>query len=238
MVGRTIPAQSLWNYVVNRNFNCRKRIVGGNSCLRPISFSATSPAAASPQDRVTATQKWFESVVLKQKLCPFTFSLIPNNALRIVASDADSTKTAVQSVREEIQYLMEDPDNTHETTLVVFDHSHSYVREFRDFVRLSWELQDQAIGEKYLSKLQLVLFHPKATHQTYGEALEDNPADYTIRSPYPTVHLLREEDVLRAVESGYPNLESLPSRNQKKLLDQGLEACQKRLHDCYNAKST
>ena len=199
--------------------------------------SSSSTSTTSAHQRVAATQKWFETIVLKQKLCPFAFSLIPNNALRIVACDADATTTQaiIQFIRHEIQLLLDDDAFTHETTLVVLDDSSSSIyHNFRDFVRLSWELQEHAVGEPYQSKLQLVLFHPRATHQTYGEQEEDdNPADYTIRSPFPTIHLLREEDVLRAVSSGYPNLESLPSRNQSKLMQQGLEACQKRLQECY-----
>ena len=89
---------------------------------------------------------------------------------------------------------------------------HSFCRDFRDFVRFSWRLQEEAVGDAYVPHLQLVLFHPRAVHQTYASASnasddvddERAAADYTIRSPFPTVHLLRERDVLRAVQSGYP----------------------------------
>jgi hypothetical protein len=125
----------------------------------------------------------------------------------------------------------------HATTLVVFDHQEKdkFDRDFRSFVSLSWKLQEEAVGEEYLERVQLVLFHPHATHQTYGEVDEENqnPADYTIRSPYPTIHLLREQDVLEAVQGSYPNLETLPARNKARLMDQGLEICQRRLDECY-----
>ena len=71
----------------------------------------------------------------------------------------------------------------------------------------------------YTDDLQLVLFHPKATHDTYTEQLngdddcdsiDGDPADYTIWLPFPVIHLLRQADVLDAVTSGYNNMEMLP----------------------------
>ena len=213
-----------------------------------------------------------------EKLCPFATHLWKQpDLLRIVSSHAINVEQAVQQVHQEVMELMDNhndgsssnnSDNSsssnnnhdtkkrvqHETTLVVLDKD-SFVKEYLDFVRLSWELQEHAIDTLYRDKLQLVLFHPYATHQTYGDSVGnnsssnskssggdggdqhdyyyDNPADYTIRSPYPTIHLLREEDVLQAVQSGYPNLEYLPSRNKAKLTAQGMERCRQRLQDCY-----
>eukprot|EP00977_Amphora_coffeiformis_P018346 scaffold6420_cov168-Amphora_coffeaeformis.AAC.24 len=189
-------------------------------------------------DVVSITHKWFQNVVLGQKLCPFAAPLASStHKLRIVASSASNTQQAAADVTHEALVLMRDETSCHETTLVVFDHindsKESFVKDFRDFVRLSWTLQEKAVMDTGLEgELQLVLFHPKATHQTYGAATED-PADYTIRSPYPTVHLLREQDVVRAVTSGYPHLEELPIRNKARLVAQGLETCQERLATCY-----
>jgi hypothetical protein len=194
----------------------------------------------SKQQKIAATQQWFESVVIGEKLCPFAPPLLQNpNLLRIVSSRASNTKEAIFDVATEVKGLVgydkEDAaPPVHETTLVVFDDNDSpnFLADFRDFVRLSWELQEEAVGDQYVSDLQLVLFHPKATHQTYGDSEDDNPGDYTIRSPYPTVHLLREVDVLQAVQGAYPNLETLPARNKEKMVHQGLEKCRDRLQAC------
>jgi hypothetical protein len=113
---------------------------------------------------------------------------------------------------------------------------HPFIANYMDFVRLSWTVQEQAVGEQYSNLVQLVLFHPLATHQTYGNEV-DNPADYTIRSPYPTIHLLRQEDVLKVVQGGYPDLEYLPSRNKAKLIQQGIQTCQERLQQTYSSSS-
>ena len=187
-------------------------------------------------DAVSSTHRWFHNVVLGQKLCPFAAPLASDtHKLRIVASSAATPHQAVADVTREALFLMRDESSHHETTLLVFGHD-GFVKEFREFIHLSWALQEKAVLETGLEgALQLVLFHPQATHQTYGGCDEDDPADYTIRSPFPTVHLLREQDVVRAVTGGYPNLEELPNRNKARLVAQGLETCQQRLVACYIA---
>ena len=125
----------------------------------------------------------------------------------------------------------------HETTLIVF--GGNFVQDFHDFVRLSWILQsDAVVAGGYVDDVQLVLFHPSAKHQTYGTDDKDgNAADFTIRSPYPLVHLLREVDVMQAVSGSYPSLQDLPTRNKKKMQAQGVSVCRNRLLDCYDAKN-
>jgi hypothetical protein len=205
--------------------------------------STTLVNASFQEQRIAATYQWFQTVVIGQKLCPFAPPLQKSpHLMRIVCCDIDTNRTkAIELVQQEALALVGEtgsPTNkTHETTLVILDFEttgSNTTTDFRDFVRFSWDLQEQAVEQAgLLGKLQLVLFHPRATHQTYGTMEEDNPGDYTIRSPYPTVHLLREDDVLRAVEGGYPKLETLPARNQAKMKEQGLEVCRRRLAECY-----
>jgi hypothetical protein len=184
-------------------------------------------------NRVESIRKWVDTVVLGEKLCPFA----PQKdapQLRIVASSAATIAQALQDVSLEVSSVLDD-DSPHETTLVTFLDT-PFTADFRDFVRFSWEIQSNCIGTDYQELLQLVLFHPEATHQTYGhDAGEASPGDYSIRSPYPVVHLLREIDVLRAVEGHYPDLEGLPARNKQKLRRQGLEVCRERLEKCQHS---
>ena len=71
---------------------------------------------------------------------------------------------------------------------------------------------------------------------SYGEGPED-AADYTIRSPYPTVHLLRECDLLEAVE-GYPNADRIPDVNKRRLRNLGIPACEASLAECFHPASS
>jgi len=251
--------------------------------------------------KVEATKKWLERIVIGEKLCPFAAPLLKHNncssssnnnnqgllsssssssLLRIVSSSATTVEQVVEDVRSEVFDLMMDNNPVdaatttaiarHETTLIVLGtatttgesqqqqqqqqgggEQPSFLNDYREFVRLSWELQTEAVGEAFRDSLQLVLFHPRATHQTYattmtsdeeeeddggggGAAAAAAAADYTIRSPYPTIHLLREQDVMKAVLSGYPDLEYLPSRNKAKFVKQGITKCRERLEECYS----
>jgi hypothetical protein len=224
---------------------------------------------------VASTQKWLDSVVIGEKLCPFAPPLLASKTLlRIVASTAVNTEQAVAVIKDEVHSLLHQKcleprivadgngsdatngcqaqettrqsqhqqlpqqQHHHETSLVVFDDA-PFVRDFRDFVRLSWALQDLVVVQGgFVNDVQLVLFHPQATHQTYScdddsEHEATVAANYTIRSPYPVIHLLRQVDVMRAVQGGYPNLDELPARNKQKLSAQGLSVCRTRLEDCY-----
>lgn len=204
-------------------------------------FSNESSHEFFQKKRIGATKHWFRSVVIDQKLCPFAPPMQRDPELmRIVCSHPNSTRSqAIDLIKKEAHDLVgEGAHPKHETTLVVLDSEQEdsaiWSQDFREFVRLSWDIQEEAVEKAgLLGKLQLVLFHPWATHQTYGMQEGDNPGDYTIRSPYPTIHLLRELDVLQAVQGGYPNLETLPARNKAKLNNQGVEACRKRLEECY-----
>lgn len=202
----------------------------------------SSESVSSSSAAIRATTKWLEHVVVKQKLCPFAPPFVHNPTLiRIVESKASNPDDASHDVTTQVRELMRSTDgdepSRHETTLIAFSDSSFMESGYREFVRLSWKLQEEAIGDEYLGKLQLVLFHPRATHQTYGDdessmGDETNASNYTIRSPFPTVHLLREVDVMRAVTGGYPDLDGLPSRNKMKFMEQGVEVCKKRLNEC------
>ncbi len=213
------------------NFMLRSRFF---RCQRLVTTAAVTERTIQKEQ---ATRKWFQTIVIGEKLCPFAAPLLlnDNRLLRIVASTAQTSQEAIRDVRQEVMKLVDkDRFETHETTLIVLDdEKDSFVYDYRDFVRMSWSLQDAAVGENYRDLVQLVLFHPRATHQTYSEKEEEQAGDYTIRSPYPTLHLLREEDVMKAVQSSYPDLEYLPARNQAKLNRQGVDVCRNRWRECF-----
>lgn len=242
---------------------CRLGVIQSSPATRTRRH-ASSGDKEHPREHhlVESTKKWIDRVVIGEKLCPFATPLRDSNSIRIVASGAQSAAEATVDVAVELDQLLRPKmhwkdENTlattlcdsspnlgekdtvirsHETTLIVFDGD--FVRDFNEFVRLSWILQSDAVMKGgFDHDVQLVLFHPTAKHQTYGtDEADGNAADYTIRSPYPLIHLLREADVMRAVSGRYPNLEDLPSRNKKKLVAQGSSICKNRLLDCYVPK--
>jgi len=163
-----------------------------------------------------------------------------SSKLRLRASDAADEDGIVMEVAEEAALLRAhldeaaEPTATREqppeTTLLVL--SAACVRSWLGLVELSWRLQEEAIvREGHAEHLQIVLFHPEAVHSAYAEGPPD-AADYSIRAPHPTVHILREADVLAAVQS-YPAASDIPGRNRCRLRGQGVNTCASRLQMCY-----
>ena len=217
---------------------------------RGPSSSSGSSSLLSDEAIIATTQRWFETIVIGQKLCPFATPLLRDkqrSKLAIVASHATNAEQAVDDVSHQARRLIHsqpttnDPSSNHdisspETTLIVFaNNDRPFLTKYTDLVRLSWTLQEKAIVDQgFEHDLQIVLFHPLARHQTYNDDDEVTAADYTIRSPYPTVHLLRQEDVMRAVQSGSPeSVEEVPNRNKAKFWRQGVDVCQQRLAECF-----
>ena len=174
---------------------------------------------------VVLTERWLERVVIGKKLCPFA---PPSQAkLRLLASVAADEEEIVSEVATEARLLhqgiLTPGDEFPETTLLVLP-TLDCTATWQAFVHLSWRLQSDAIVATGLAEhLQLVLFHPAAVHSIYAVGAED-AADFSIRSPFPTVHLLREVDMLAAVQR-YPDAAGIPARNKAKLRALGVRAC-------------
>jgi len=201
---------------------------------------SSSTKGSSGDFRRAATMKWVDTIVIQQKLCPFAPPVRDAPHLRIKISEATSHDEIIAEIGREAHLLVGEFDpispivERPKTTLVVLDEEKCpSLCDFRDLVRLSWRVQEEAINKySYTEDLQQVLFHPQASHDTYAERSDDDAADYTIRSPFPTIHLLREVDVMNAVTSGYPDLEGIPSRNKKKMRQDEIEVCARRLYVC------
>lgn len=228
------------NFRLSLSCPLKSRILVRQFTTATTTVSGQKMRPTTPSLHEQATMHWYRTIVVGEKLCPFAAPILKDgNLVRVVVSPAQTVHQAICDVRRQIEDLVgENRVDEHETSLIVFseNHSDSFVWKYLDFVRLSWTLQEEAVGDIYREKVQLVLFHPRANHQTYAvvdtDNDEDHPSDYTIRSPYPTIHLLREEDVMKAVQSGYPDLEYLPSRNKAKFTQQGLDLCRERLQSC------
>jgi hypothetical protein len=189
--------------------------------------------------RVAATQQWLSSIVLANRLCPFAPPVRAPPQLRISSADSSEPDDLVTAVAKEAALLQQGIKRRRETgsaaaelpetTLLVLPREAA--PEWMDLVRLSWRLQSEAIlTAGHGQDIQLVLFHPLAVHSMYGEGPPD-AADYSIRSPYPTVHLLREMDVLAAVNS-HPDASQIPGVNKARLRSLGLAACETQLLQC------
>ncbi|MFI4941234.1 MAG: DUF1415 domain-containing protein [Burkholderiales bacterium] len=155
---------------------------------------------------IAATQAWVDKAVIGLNLCPFAKAVQVKNQIRYAVSDASDTTALLLDLIDELQMLAaSDPDNL-ETTLLIHPDALTDFMDFNDFL----EVADAALDELGLSGfLQIASFHPD--YQFAGSA-PDDIENYTNRSPFPTLHLLREDSIERAV-AAFPDASDIYEKN-------------------------
>ena len=172
---------------------------------------------------ISATRKWVEDVVVGYNLCPFAKRELVRNRLRFVVSEAETEDDLLQALHSELQRLEDEPEI--ETTLLI----HPGV--LQDFGPYN-EFLDAADGLlAYLDMegvYQIASFHPD--YQFAGTE-PDAAENYTNRSPFPMLHLLREASLEAAIDS-YPDVDGIPQRNIELMNELGSEKMRSILRSC------
>lgn len=173
-------------------------------------------------DPITATRLWLERIVIGLNLCPFAKAVYVKDQVRIVLSDATTPEALVEELAEELVLLRDTPAEQIDTTLIVHPQVLTDFLDYNDFL----DNADAAIEALDLQGiLQVASFHPD--YQFDGVAADD-ASNYTNRAPYPTLHLLREDSVARAVDV-YPDPDVIVERNIQTLDRIGVEGWHRRL---------
>lgn len=142
--------------------------------------------------------------------------------VRIVLSDATTTEALVEQLAEELVLLRDTPAEQIDTTLIVHPQVLTDFLDYNDFL----DNADAAIEALDLQGiLQVASFHPD--YQFDGVAADD-ASNYTNRAPFPTLHLLREDSVARAVDV-YPDPDVIVERNIQTLDRIGVDGWHRRL---------
>ena len=154
------------------------------------------PAAMDPTDDAIADiRRWLERAVIGLNLCPFAKAVHAKGQVRYVLSDATTESALLAELGEELLLLRDAPADAIDTTLLVHP---QVLREFLDYNDFL-ESADTLVAELGLDGvLQVASFHPD--YQFEGTR-SDDVTNATNRSPYPTLHLLREASVDRAVQA-------------------------------------
>nr|WP_297460117.1 DUF1415 domain-containing protein [uncultured Halomonas sp.] len=169
------------------------------------------------------TRRWVEHFVVGLDICPFARRELERNSIRYVTLSAASFERALLGLIDECRRL--DADASIETTLIVLTDG---VEGFEDYLDLLDLAEALLADQGYEGIYQLASFHPD---YCFDGVAEDDPANYTNRSPYPMLHLLREAGVEQAlVRFSHP--ERIPERNVKTLRRLGNQALAERLADC------
>jgi uncharacterized protein len=165
--------------------------------------------------------------VIGLNLCPFARAVDAKDQIRYVFSDATDPETLLATLVVELQRLADTDPEVVDTTMVIHPRVFADFEDFNDFL----ELADAAVEDLDLDGvLQVASFHP---HFQFADTEPDDITNATNRSPYPTLHLLREESVDRAV-AAFPEAEAIFERNMatlEKLGPQGWAAVKKSWED-------
>jgi hypothetical protein len=172
---------------------------------------------------VAAVQSWVATVVVELELCPFAGREVQRGSLRYAVSGAVDEQALLEDLRRELLLLGE--DHAVESTLLVHPR---VLEDFYDYNQFLDSCERLMSGMQLNGVYQLASFHPR--YQFAGTALAD-AENYSNRSPFPMLHILREDSVERAVAS-CPDVESVPERNIAKLRALGKAQLAARLAAC------
>jgi hypothetical protein len=169
---------------------------------------------------IAATQNWLEKAVIGLNLCPFAKAVHIKNQIRYVVSDATTPEALLEVLMAELELLAETNPAKVDTTLIIHPQVLGDFEDYNEFL----DVADAALEDMQLDGiLQVASFHPD---YQFADTDRNDIENYTNRAPYPTLHLLREESVDRAVES-FPEAEDIFEKN--------IETMRKLGHDGWDA---
>ena len=153
---------------------------------------------------IAAVHRWVERVVVELNLCPFAARELRRERVRFAVTPVTTEAELLASLQAELEWLDTHPDT--ETTLLIHP---TVLQEFDDYNPFL-EAADALLAAMDMDGIyQVASFHPQ--YQFAGTA-PDGAEHYTNRSPWPLLHLLREESLARSIDS-HPDTVQIPERN-------------------------
>ena len=160
------------------------------------------------------TRNWIEQVVVGHNFCPFAAKVVIEKSMHFLVLETDQIPLSLEQLMLVIDDLEKDAKK--ETAFLIFPKTFIEFDAYLEFLFFAKKLlADQGFEGVY----QIASFHPE--YQFAGTNKND-PTNYTNRSPYPMIQLLREESVTKALQH-YKNPELIPTRNIELAESLGLE---------------
>src|SRR5436309_13724606 len=152
-----------------------------------------APGMDTAEEIIANTRQWLEKAVIGLNLCPFAKAVYVKDRIRYAVSRAETSEALLADLTAELQALMAADPAAIDTALLIHPQVLTDFLDYNEFLGVA----DAAVAELGLEGvLQIASFHPQ--YQFAGTAADD-VENYTNRSPYPMLHLLREASVERAV---------------------------------------
>jgi hypothetical protein len=173
----------------------------------------------SDEDVIAAMRQWIEKAVIGLNLCPFAKAVYVKNQVRYVVSAAPHLDGLLEDLDRELDLLAAADPEEIDTTLLIHPTLLPDFLDFNDFMQLA----EAAVGEHELEGvIQIASFHPAFQFEGTDP---DDIGNFTNRAPFPTLHLLREASIARAV-AAFPEAESIYERNIETLQGLGIDGWQ------------
>ena len=153
---------------------------------------------------ITAVRRWLETVVIGLNLCPFAARELRLERIRFAVTSATTETQVSQRLRSELQRLDSQPDI--ETTLLILPNALQKFGDYNNFLDTAENLLKTMDMEGIY---QIASFHP---HYQFAGTRASDAENYTNRSPYPVLHLLREASLEKSI-ARYPDVNQIPQRN-------------------------
>ena len=157
-------------------------------------------------DPIAATRRWLERAVIGLNLCPFAKAVYVKQQVRFVLSEATTPDALLDELASELSLLARTDPDVVDTTLLVHPRVLADFLDYNDFL----DRADAAVAALGLEgEIQVASFHPQ---YRFAGTYADEMGNFTNRSPYPTLHLLREASIDRAV-AAFPDPDVIVERN-------------------------
>ncbi|NOT10341.1 MAG: DUF1415 domain-containing protein [Methylococcaceae bacterium] len=173
---------------------------------------------------INPVRHWVENLVVNLNLCPFAKRELVKNRVRFSVTDAITEEQLLIALQAELKLL--NSDETVETTLLIHPMVLQDFYNYNQFLNLA----DSLLAQMELAGIyQIASFHPD---YQFGGTEPDDVENYTNRSPYPMLHLIREESLEQAI-ANYPDSDQIPERNIALLKSLGRNKIQALLQACF-----
>lgn len=163
-------------------------------------------------------------MVMACHFCPFAARVINEKKVHYEVDTNIEMDNCMSAVLRELTRL--DDDNEIETTFLVFPEAFAQFDDYLEFVTLA---EKQLKQKRYGGIYQLASFHPL---YRFADSTDNDAANYTNRSVYPMLHLLREASIDKALEQ-YKNPENIPAANIAFAQEKGLSSMNKLRESCF-----
>jgi hypothetical protein len=168
------------------------------------------------RDVIQATQYWLDKAVIGLNLCPFAKAVVAKQQVRMVVCMDSEPEQVLQMLQQEMQLLVDTDAAVLDTTLLIAPH---LLPDFLDFNEFLFDCDSVLASMELEGVLQITDFHPR---YQFAGTQPDDISNFTNRAPYPTLHLLREESIDKAV-AAFPDASLIYERNVQVLEALGRE---------------